>query len=204
MKGILLIMSGFSGAGKGTLLKKLLNEYDDYAFSVSMTTRAPRPGEQDGKDYFFVTKKEFEDNIEKGGFYEYASYCDNYYGTPKEYVDSCLNAGKSVILDIEVQGALQIKKKFPETVMVFVVPPSIKELRNRLKGRGTESDEVIDKRIHRAKEEFEFIKEYEYIVVNDDLDEAAKTLNSIVTAEKHKNNNTNQTVRLIEDELKSV
>ena len=152
-KGILIVVSGFSGAGKGTLMKKLMEEYDNYALSISMTTRNPRPGEEDGREYFFVTKEQFEEKIGQDGLVEYASYCDNYYGTPRVYVEQQLEAGKDVILEIEIQGALKIKEKFPTALLLFVMPPSAKELRRRLTGRGTETQEVIDQRMHRAMEE---------------------------------------------------
>ena len=145
-KGILIVVSGFSGAGKGTLMKQLVHSYENYALSVSMTTRAPRPGEEEGKEYFFVTREEFEEKIRQDGLVEYASYCDNYYGTPREYVEKQLEKGKDVILEIEIQGALKIKNKFPTALLMFVMPPSVSELRRRLEGRGTESPEVIAKR----------------------------------------------------------
>lgn len=183
MQGLLIVMSGFSGAGKGTLMKRLLTDFEDnYCFSVSMTTRGPREGEVDGKDYFFVDRETFEKNIEADGFVEYAEYCGNYYGTPKAYVDKQLAAGKCVILDIEVQGAMQIKKKFPDALLVFVTPPSIDVLVSRLRARGTESEEVIMKRVNRAKEEAHSIDKYEYIVINDDLDTAVQDMHEMVMA----------------------
>ena len=142
-KGILVIISGFSGAGKGTLVKRLLKDYDQYALSVSMTTRQPREGERDGVEYFFVDRQKFEKTIEENGLIEYAQYCDNYYGTPKEYVQQQLQAGKDVILEIEIQGALQVKEKFPEALLLFVTAPSAEVLKQRLVGRGTETADVI-------------------------------------------------------------
>lgn len=201
MDGILIVMSGFSGAGKGTLLKRLLNDYEDFAFSVSMTTRAAREGEVDGKDYFFVSKEKFEEAIENDGFYEHASYCGNYYGTPKAYVDEQLKNGKNVILDIEVQGAKQIKDKFPDTLMVFVTPPSISTLKERLIGRGTESPEVIEKRINRAREEINWIDNYEYIVINDDLDKAVKEMHDIIMAQRFERKRLNKFISGIKEEL---
>jgi guanylate kinase len=203
MDGILIVMSGFSGAGKGTLLHRLLNDYDDFAFSVSMTTRSPREGEVDGKDYFFVTKEKFEEAIKDGLLYEHATYCDNYYGTPREYVDSKLKEGKSVILDIEVQGAMQIKEKFPDTLLVFVTPPSISELKRRLENRGTESPETIAKRITRAKEESKWIDKYEYIVLNDDLDTAVKEMHDIVLAQRYQTKRCGAFIKEIQNELLS-
>ena len=156
-RGILIVVSGFSGAGKGTLMKELINTYDNYALSVSMTTRKPRAGEEEGKSYFFVDRETFERTIEMDGLIEYACYCDNYYGTPREYVEACLDNGRDVILEIEIQGALKVKDKFPETLLLFIMPPSAKELRRRLEGRGTESEEIICQRISRAAEEAEGI-----------------------------------------------
>lgn len=179
-KGILIVVSGFSGAGKGTLMKKLIGSYDNYALSVSMTTRNKRPGEQDGKDYFFVSKENFEEKIAQDGLIEYASYCNNYYGTPRDYVEKQLQAGKDVILEIEIQGALKIKEKFPTALLLFVMPPSAEELQRRLRGRGTESEEVIAQRLQRSSEEAEGIEEYEFIVINDDLDECVKEMHELI------------------------
>ena len=181
-RGILIVVSGFSGAGKGTLMKQLVHLYDNYALSISMTTRNPRPGECDGKDYFFVTREQFEKNIAEDGFVEHACYCDNYYGTPRVYVEQQLHKGKDVILEIEIQGALKIKEKFPTALLLFVMPPSVKELKRRLIGRGTESVDVIEKRLKRANEESEGIEKYDYIVINDKLDVCVKELHSIVMA----------------------
>ncbi len=149
-KGILIVLSGFSGAGKGTLVKKLLQTYDNYALSISMTTRQPRTGETDGVEYFFRDREFFEEKIRENGFIEYATYCDNYYGTPKAYVEEQLAAGKDVLLEIEIQGALKVKEQFPESLLLFVTPPSAAELERRLVGRGTEEPEVIKKRLARA------------------------------------------------------
>ncbi|GFI17526.1 guanylate kinase [Lachnospiraceae bacterium] len=181
-KGILIVVSGFSGAGKGTLMKQLVHSYENYALSVSMTTRAPRPGEEEGKEYFFVTREEFEEKIRQDGLVEYASYCDNYYGTPREYVEKQLEKGKDVILEIEIQGALKIKNKFPTALLMFVMPPSVSELRRRLEGRGTESPEVIAKRLKRAAEEAEGIEEYDFIVINDKLEECAARMHELIRA----------------------
>ena len=175
-------MSGFSGAGKGTLMKRLLECYDNYALSISMTTRGPRPGEEHGKHYFFVKKDEFEKAIENDGLIEYAQYCGNYYGTPKAYVEQCLQEGKDVILEIEIQGALKIKKKFPDAILIFVTPPDAAELRHRLVGRGTETSDVIDRRLSRAVEEAKGIENYDYIVINDELDRCMEDIHAIVKA----------------------
>ncbi len=181
-KGILIVVSGFSGAGKGTLMKQLVRTYENYALSVSMTTRSPRPGEEEGKEYFFVSREEFEKKIEQDGLVEYALYCDNYYGTPREYVERQLEKGRDVILEIEIQGALKIKKKFPSAVLMFVMPPSIGELKKRLEGRGTESPEVISKRLKRAAEEAEGIEQYDYIVINDKLEECVLKMHTLILA----------------------
>lgn len=157
-KGTLVVVSGFSGAGKGTLMKMLLGKYDNYGLSISATTRNPREGERDGIEYFFKTKEEFKQMIEADAFIEYACYVDNYYGTPKDYVMSQLDSGKDVILEIEMQGALKVKEKLPETVLVFVTPQSIEELHRRLVSRGTETKDVIDARMTQAKEESKFMQ----------------------------------------------
>lgn len=183
-KGILMVISGFSGAGKGTLVKKLLSEYDNYALSISMTTRGPREGEQDGREYFFRTREQFEENIAKNGFIEYAQYCGNYYGTPKAYVEEQMQAGKDVILEIEIQGAMKIKEQFPESLLLFVTPPSAEELQKRLVGRGTETADVIAQRLSRAYEESEGMDAYDYIVVNDDLDVCAAEVQKFVKRRK--------------------
>jgi guanylate kinase len=204
MDGLLIVMSGFSGAGKGTLMKRLMADYDDFAFSVSMTTRAPREGEVNGRDYFFVTREEFEKTIEEDGLVEYAQYVGNYYGTPKAYVEEQLKKGKNVILDIEVQGAMQIKKKFPDALMVFVIPPSIEVLLKRLRARGTESEEVIARRITQAKTECTYMDRYEYIVINDDLDTAVHEMYSMITSAKYTVSRRRDFIADIIDELKSI
>ncbi len=179
-KGSLIVVSGFSGAGKGTIMKKLVKENEDYALSVSMTTRNPRDGELHGVDYFFVTREEFERTIAENGLVEYACYCGNYYGTPKTYVEQMREAGKNVLLEIEIQGAMKIKEAFPEAVLLFVMPPSAQILRDRLVGRGTETLEVIEQRLQRAVEEAAGIEDYDYIVVNDDLDTCVEQVKNIV------------------------
>ncbi len=181
-KGILMVISGFSGAGKGTLVRALMQEYDQYALSVSMTTRAPREGERDGVEYFFTDREHFEETIRAEGLIEYASYCGNYYGTPRAYVEEQLSRGQNVILEIEIQGALKIKEKFPESVLIFVTPPSAAELKRRLLGRGTESTEVIGKRLARAVDESDGIEAYDYIVVNDKLETCVEEIHRLVDA----------------------
>lgn len=181
-RGILIVISGFSGAGKGTLVKELLKNYDNYALSVSMTTRQPRPGETDGKDYFFVTREAFEEKVSQDGFIEHASYCGNCYGTPRDYVEEQLAAGKDVILEIEIQGALQVKKKNPQTLLLFVTPPSGEELKRRLVNRKTETEEVINQRMARAVEESAGIEQYDYLVINDDLAECTVQTHQLIQA----------------------
>ena len=184
--GRLFVISGPSGAGKGTICKKLL-ETVDISISTSMTTRAPRPGEIDGKDYYFVTVDEFEEKIANGGMLEYARVFDNIYGTPKDMVIKQLERGRDVILEIDVQGGLQIKKKMPEqAVLVFVLPPDLTTLRQRIIDRGTETEEVIDKRFNEAINEIKLIGEYDYYVVNDELDDAVYDLKAIIMAERRR------------------
>ena len=182
-EGPLIVVSGFSGAGKGTIMKALLERYDNYALSISATTRNPRPGEEEGKAYFFKTTEEFEKMIAKDDLIEYAMYVGNYYGTPKAYVEEQLRAGKDVILEIEIQGALKVKEKFPNTLLLFVTPPSAEELRKRLEGRGTETQEVIDGRMKRAIEEAEYMDQYDYLVVNDELDVCVEEMHHLIQGE---------------------
>lgn len=179
-KGILLVVSGFAGSGKGTIMKELLAKYDNYALSVSATTREPREGEVEGVHYFFKTKEEFEKMIENGELLEHANYVGNYYGTPKAYVEEQLSAGKDVILEIEVQGGLNVRRIYPDAMLVFVLPPNVKEIKNRLIKRGTESDEMIRKRMERGSEEAQIINQYDYLMVNDDLEECVKRLHYTV------------------------
>ncbi len=181
-KGILIVVSGFSGAGKGTLMKRMVERFDNYALSVSMTTRKPRPGEKEGVSYFFVEKDEFERCIGQDGLVEYASYCGNYYGTPRAWVQEQLEAGRDVILEIEIQGALKVKEKFPDALLLFVMTPSAQELKRRLEGRGTESQDDIRGRLQRAVEESRGIEAYDYIIVNDDLEECIAEMNRTIEA----------------------
>lgn len=200
-KGILIVISGFSGAGKGTLVRELLRRYDEYALSVSMTTREPRPGEKEGVDYFFTDRAHFEETITRDGLVEYAQYCGNYYGTPRAYVEEQLSAGRNVILEIEMQGALKIKEKFPESLLLFVTPPSVTELERRLTGRGTEKPEVIARRLARAAEESEGVEAYDYIVVNDRLEECAEEIHMLVDAARRAPVRRKELIREIRDEL---
>lgn len=183
-RGILVVLSGFSGAGKGTLMKELMKAYDNYALSISMTTRSPRPGEADGREYFFSTRETFEEKIAQNGLIEYAEYCGNYYGTPRDYVEEQLAAGKDVILEIEIQGMRKVKRMFPEVLSLFVTPPSAAELERRLRGRGTETEEVIRTRLTRAAGEADGVEDYEYIVINDDLQACVSQIHGIVQAAK--------------------
>ena len=181
-KGIIIVVSGFSGAGKGTIMKALIAKYDQYALSISATTRKPRPGEENGREYFFVSNEEFEKLIKENGLIEHAGYVNHYYGTPRKFVEDKLNAGIDVILEIEIQGALQIKEQYPDAVLLFVMPPSAKELEKRLRGRGTESEEVIRQRLNRAVEESVGIENYDYIVINDKLEDAVEEVHGIISS----------------------
>ena len=203
-KGVLIVLSGFSGAGKGTIVKKLLETYDNYALSISMTTRKPRPGEEHGREYFFVEREVFEDHITKEELVEYAQYVGNYYGTPKAYVEEQLSKGKDVILEIEIQGALKIKERFPQALLMFVTTKSAEVLKNRLTGRGTESEEVINDRMARAIEESEGIGKYEYIIVNDDLDACVKETHSIIQNAKAAAFRNEEFIKTIQQELKDL
>lgn len=187
-KGTLFIVSGPSGCGKGTVLAEILKQ-DNVYYSVSATTRAPRPGEVNGVNYHFLSKDEFEKLIENGGMLEYASYCGNYYGTPKKPVEDMLAEGKNVILEIEVQGALKVMEKCPEAVSVFILPPSLKELRRRLHKRGTETEEVIEKRIGEAAGEIRKAVNYDYVMINGELEIAVSDLLSIINSQKLKKEN---------------
>jgi len=203
-KGVLIVLSGFSGAGKGTIVKKLLETYDNYALSISMTTRKPRPGEEHGREYFFVEREVFEDHIAREELVEYAQYVGNYYGTPKAYVEEQLSKGKDVILEIEIQGALKIKERFPQALLLFVTTKSAEVLKNRLTGRGTESEEVINDRMARAIEESEGIDKYEYIIVNDDLDACVKETHSIIQNAKAAAFRNEEFIKTIQQELKDL
>ncbi len=201
-KGILTVVSGFSGAGKGTIMKRLMEKYDNYALSVSATTRTPRPGEEEGREYFFRTVEEFEKMIAKEQLIEYAKYVDNYYGTPRAYVEEQLEAGKDVILEIEIQGALKVKEKFPETLLLFVTPPSARELKDRLVKRGTESMEVILSRMERAREEAKGMDRYDYLVINDVLEDCVDEVHRIIQGEHRKSFRNMDFIEKMRQELK--
>ena len=185
-QGILVVVSGFSGAGKGTLMKELLKRYDNYALSVSATTRQPREGEKDGEDYFFVSREYFQQMIEEGRLVEYAQYVNHYYGTPSDYVEKKMAEGKDVILEIEIQGALKVKKRFPDALLIFVTPPSAQELRRRLVGRGTETIEVINARLRRAAEEASGMEAYDYLLINDEIDACVEQMHQLITLQHSK------------------
>ncbi|CDX02831.1 Guanylate kinase [bioreactor metagenome] len=182
--GLLIVLSGPSGAGKGTLCQELLRQLPQVKYSVSATTRQPRPGEVDGLHYYFRSREEFQTMIEQDQLLEWAEFCGNYYGTPQFAVEQALQAGNDVILEIEIQGALQVKQRFPQGVFIFVVPPSMDELSQRIHKRGTESEEVIQKRLQTAARELEYVSEYDYVVVNDEIPLAVDKLKSILLAEK--------------------
>ena len=201
-KGILTVISGFSGAGKGTVMKRLLEKYpEEYALSISCTSRSPRPGEQDGREYFFKTNEEFEKMIAEDAFLEHAKYVDHYYGTPAAYVKEQMDAGRNVILEIELQGALQIRNKLPKTILMFLMPPSADELENRLRGRGTETDEVIRARLRRAVEESRSMEQYDYLVVNDDLETCVEEVHHLIQSQRMR---TSECMDLITDMQEGV
>ncbi|HIS25444.1 MAG TPA: guanylate kinase [Candidatus Pullilachnospira intestinigallinarum] len=203
-KGSLIIISGFSGAGKGTVVKALTAAHDNYALSISATTRQPREGEEDGREYFFKTTEEFEELIRRDELYEYAQYVSHYYGTPKAYVQEQREAGRDVILEIEVQGALAAKKKNPEALLLFVTPPSAEELKRRLIARGTESMDVICARLARAKEEAKLMDQYDYLIINDDLNACVEEIHQLVMREHLRMEENLDFVSRIRQELKDM
>ena len=184
-RGLLIVLSGPSGVGKGTVRKAIFNEDGiDFQYSISATTRQPRVGEIDGEDYFFVSHDEFEEKIANGDMLEYAQYVSNYYGTPKSFIDETLASGRDVFLEIDVQGALQVKSKMPEGIYIFLTPPDLTNLRERLVGRGTDSQEVIEKRVTAAGEELKQMINYDYAVENDQVIHAVERIKAIITAER--------------------
>lgn len=200
-KGILIVVSGFSGAGKGTLMRELLAKYDNYALSISATTRNPRAGEEEGCAYFFKTVEQFEKMIAQDELIEYANYVGNYYGTPRAYVEEQMEKGRDVILEIEMQGALKVKEQFPETLLMFVTPKSVAELKKRLHGRGTESLEVINSRMEHALKEADVMSRYDYLIVNDDLEECVGQMHQIIQAEHSRVMRNTELVAQIKKEL---
>ncbi|MDD7770656.1 guanylate kinase [Suipraeoptans intestinalis] len=201
-RGILTVVSGFSGAGKGTMMKRLLEKYDSYALSVSATTRLPREGEQEGREYFFKTTEAFLEMIENEELVEYARYVDNFYGTPKAYVEQQLADGKDVILEIEIQGARKIKEKIPDAVLLFIAPPSMQELKRRLLGRGTETEEIIQARLERAQKESVGMEDYDYLIINDDLDVCVEDVHHIIRGEHRRTERNKEFIKQIQGELK--
>ena len=201
-KGILVVVSGFSGSGKGTIMKELLSRYDNYALSISATTRSAREGEQDGREYFFKTREEFEEMIAADALIEHACYVENYYGTPRAYVEEQLALGKDVILEIEIQGALQIRKRFPDTLLLFISPPDARTLEKRLVGRGTESMDVIENRLSRAVEEAEGIESYDYFIINDDLNTCVEQVHRLIQGEHSRVSRSLELINEIRTELK--
>ena len=201
-KGSRGVVSGFSGVGKGTLMKLLTERYRQYALSISATTRSPRAGEEDGREYFFRTREAFEELIANDQLVEYAEYCGNYYGTPREYVESQMEQGRDVILEIELQGALKIKKKFPEALLLFIVPPDAKTLLDRLRGRNTETEDVIQKRLARAAEESEGIEQYDYIIVNDDLEQSMELMHHLIESQHNKTDRNLAFIHQIQEEVR--
>lgn len=199
-KGVLIVISGFSGVGKGTVVKKLIEKYQ-YSLSVSATTRAPRPGEVDGQDYHFKTVEEFQNLIDYNGFIEWAQYVENYYGTPRKYVEDELEKGHNVILEIEVQGAMHIKEQYPDAVLIFLTAPDAETLKQRLEGRGTEDAKVIAKRLKRAYEETDDMPQYDYLVVNDDLDICVDEVHAVILAESFKAEKHKQYIHKMKEEL---
>ncbi|MBE4709977.1 guanylate kinase [Limosilactobacillus fermentum] len=184
-RGMLIVLSGPSGVGKGTVRKAIFDQPgNDFQYSISMTTRKPRPGEVNGKDYFFVSKEEFEQKIQAGEMLEYAKYVDNYYGTPLKWINNTLDAGKDVFLEIEVNGAMQVRSKSPNGVFIFLTPPDLMELKQRLIHRGTDSMEVINKRIKKAFGEIEMMQNYDYAVVNDEVPNAVEKVKEIIRSER--------------------
>ena len=195
-KGLKIVLSGPSGSGKGTIVKELIQN-GQFLLSISATTRAPRQGEEEGVHYFFKTRDEFESMIAQNELLEYAEFCGNYYGTPKAFIEESVENGKDVILEIEVKGAMQIKKIYPEAIFIFVVPPSLAELESRLVGRNTEARDVIEQRLNRAKEELALYNQYDYVVVNDRLVDAIDEIGCIVRAEKLKSDFSEQVIENI-------
>ncbi len=204
-KGVLTVISGYSGSGKGTVMKALMERYGQvYQLSVSATTRSPRIGEEHGREYFFVSREEFEQMIKNGELLEHACYVGNYYGTPRAAVEECLEKGIDVLLEIEMQGGTQIKEKFPEAVLVFIMPPSAEELKRRLIGRGTEPPEVIEARLKRAKEEAHWMDEYDYLLINETVDECVEQLHNMIQCQHFRPAHCASLISQIKEELNQL
>ncbi len=204
MRGILIVVSGFAGAGKGTIMNNLIEKYPGYALSVSATSRAPREGEKEGVNYFYKTREEFEEMIKNDELLEHAQYVGNYYGTPRAFVEKKLDEGMNVLLEIEIQGAMQIKKAFPDALLVFIMPPSAKILKERLTNRGTETPEVIDKRMKRAVEESEGIESYDFIVINDEVDKCTALLHNIILSASYQPSRRREFIEKVRAELRNI
>lgn len=201
--GILICVSGFAGSGKGTIMKRLMADYGDtYALSVSATTRKPRPGEVEGREYFFKTKEEFKTLIEEGKMLEHACYVGNYYGTPYAYVEEKMNQGYDVILEIEPQGALSVKERYPDTLLLFLMPPDAVTLKNRLTGRGTEDEETILKRMAQAYTEASVIERYDYLIINDEIEECTKVVHSVIQNEHFSTKRCKDLISTVKHDLK--
>lgn len=201
-KGLLIVVSGPSGAGKGTICKEVLSRRDDINVSISATTREPRKGEVEGVNYFFITREAFEEKIEQEAFIEYAEVYKNLYGTPKDYALEKISQGENILLEIDIQGALQVKKRYPEGVFIFILPPSMKELRNRIIGRGSETPESLERRFSSAFEEIEFVNQYDYYIINDQVEKAANLMEAIIDAERCKViEDIEETVKMFKEEV---
>ena len=202
-KGLVVVLSGFSGAGKGTIMKHLLEAHpQDYNLSISATTRDMRAGEKEGREYFFKTKEEFEEMIKKGELLEYATFNGNSYGTPRAYVEQLIDRRKDVILEIDTHGALQVKKMYPDALLLFTMPPSAEELKNRLVGRGTETDDVIAQRLAISNTEAEIMDSYDYLIINDSLEKAVDQVHNIIQAEHFKVSRNTLTINEMKEQLK--
>ncbi|MBP5325975.1 MAG: guanylate kinase [Pseudobutyrivibrio sp.] len=202
-KGLVVVLSGFSGAGKGTIMKHLLEAHpQDYNLSISATTRGMRAGEKEGREYFFKTKEEFEEMIEKGELLEYATFNGNSYGTPRAYVEQLIDRRKDVILEIDTHGALQVKKMYPDALLLFTMPPSAEELKNRLVGRGTETEDVIAQRLAISNSEAEIMDSYDYLIINDTLEKAVDQVHNIIQAEHFKVSRNTLTINEMKEQLK--
>lgn len=202
-KGLVIVLSGFSGAGKGTIMKHLLKLHkDEYNLSISATSREKRTGEKEGREYFFKTREEFEEMIKNNELLEYTEFNGNYYGTPREYVETLVNQGKDVILEIEIDGALQVKKLYPDSLLLFVTPPTATSLKERLVGRGTETKEVIEQRLSIAYDQSFLMDKYDYLVVNDDLSKCVKRVHHTIQAERYRASRNQANIEIIQKELK--